>query len=267
MDLPAPRFGRGWPELERAQVLALAGVIARELASEPDATVNSLAATVEAARETLSHFPQLDLIEACYKAGPEDPCEFCASGGSTLFPPHEPQDPPEWVTQARAERDAAVMTLSAISETVALSDGQGQSLGQWLAGLYRSDKEKFFETFRVLRSDSSPASQQAISEAHSLIFGDQPPAPAGPTPLPGGNMSHTLAAGPSQRRHTLGHQRKHLVEVEGNRFRHFGSGHAAGTISAGDHPQLPPPAPEQPEPPPAEPETEKPRRRRRRRLR
>jgi hypothetical protein len=270
MDLPRLRFGRGWDWLEDAQVAALAGVIARELAAEPDATTSSLAATVEAARETLSHYPDLDLIEACYRAGPEDDCRFCA-GGSTRTPQHEVQEVPDWVHQARAERDAAVLTLSAIAETVALSDGQQESLGQWLAGLYHSDRGEFYKTFAVLRSDSSPQSAEAIAEAHKIVFGDQPPGdqqPA-PTPLPGGSMSHTLAAGPSQRQHTLGHQRKHLAEVEGNRFARFGSGHAAGTISAGDHPRLPPPAPESPEPPeppPAEPETErKPRRRRRRR--
>jgi len=157
---------------------------------------------------------------------------------------------------ARAERDAAILTLTAIGETLALSDSGGQSLGQWLADLYRSDREGFYRTFQVLRAD--PSSQAAISEAHRIIFGQEgQPAQGQPqAPLPGGSMSHTLAAGTSQRRHTLGHRRKH-IPLEGHRYRMFGSPDTADTVSGDQHRQPPPPAEPEPE------GQRKPRRRRR----
>ena len=84
--LPRPRFGRtGMDWLDHGHVLALAGVIARELADSPDETTASLATTVEAQREILVHYPDLDAIEACYKAGASDDCEYCGPG-STAFP-------------------------------------------------------------------------------------------------------------------------------------------------------------------------------------
>ena len=78
--------------LDRGQVLALAGHIGRQLAADPGATVLGLAATVQAARETLSYYPDLDAISRCYTS-PGDGC-LCASGGW----PHvgEPEDPPAW---------------------------------------------------------------------------------------------------------------------------------------------------------------------------
>ena len=257
MDLPAPRYGlTGLGFIDRGQVIALRNHIDRELAAEPDLTASSLAATVEAARATLAAYPELSLIEQCFLSGPDDVCPFCAQADH-LAPEHQVQEVPEWVLQAKAERQAAVLTLSAIAEagTVQLSDGQQQSLGAWLAGLWHSDRDSFYQNFQLLARDSSPQSAAAISEARQLVFGNQPPAPA-----PGGAMSHTLAAGPSQRQHTLGHQRQHL-----DLARHHRQPHAGDTISTDRHrqPALPPPAPEQPAPE----QEARPRRKRGRRLR
>jgi hypothetical protein len=220
MELPRPRFGRsGLDWLDRGQIIALSGVIARELAAEPDATVNGLAMTVEAAWETLSHYPDLDAIAECCAAGPGDPCAFC---DRESWHDSEPQELPEWILQARAEREAAILTLTAIAEagdTLKLSDDQ--SLGEWLGRLYYSDHAEFIKTYQVLARDSSPQSAAAIEEARQIVFGNRPAPdqpPAAPAPLPGGNMSHTLAAGPSQRRHTLGVQRNHY-DLEGHRHR------------------------------------------------
>jgi hypothetical protein len=209
--VPRPRFGARWPELGRWQVVALSGVIARELAAEPDKTVNGLAATVAAAKDIVSHYPDLDAIERCYTA-PGDGC-LCNRGDF----PHlsEPGPVPEWVSLARDERDAALITLTAISETVALAAGQ-------------------------------PPGQ-----------GDEP---AAPRPLPGGSMSHALAAGNSQRRHTLGVQRRYY-DLEGHHHRRA----PRDTISGDRH--RPPEPPPEPPPPPPEPEPGRKPRRRRRRLR
>jgi hypothetical protein len=254
--LPTPRFGlTGVGFIDHGQVMALAGVIARELVSEPDATMNGLALTVENAREILTHYPQLDVIEACYLTGPGE-CSFCGYHDQDA----EVQEVPAWVTQAKAERDSAILTLSAISETTVALSADPAKDGEWLATLYKTDPAGFQRTWPMLAT--SPGWQEAIAVARKLIFGDQSQAqaPAQPAPLPGGMMAHTLAAGPSQRGHTLGHQRQHL-DLEGHHRYHHTGDTIAGDRQRQPAPQEPPP---QAEPPPQE---DKPRRRRGRRRR
>ena len=129
-----------------------------------------------------------------------------------LFHTSEPQPVPQWAVEAVEAKLTAGLTLAAVELTLAPSDRESVEL-------------------------SRPAPS------------DKPPAPA--RPLPGGNMAHTMAA-EHNRRHTLGHQRKHYT-LEGHRFRRSGTADTADTISTGRPPL--------PEPPPPE---DKPRRRRRR---
>jgi hypothetical protein len=191
MDVPTPRFGRGWPELGRWQVIALSGVIARELAAEPDATALSLAATVEAARATLASYPDIDAIERCYTA-PGDGC-LCDRGDF----PHlsEAQDPPEWVSLARTERDAAVLTLTAIAKTVALAAGQppgqsdqpaaprpmpGGSMSHTLAGAHNRR-----HTLGVQRRYYDlDGHRHCRATGDTISTGRQPPPPEPPPPPP-----------------------------------------------------------------------------------
>lgn len=174
MDLPSPIGETGDAGLDRPQVIALAGLIAREYAHDPGATTATLAGTVEACKETLAAYPQLDDITECYLAGPEDTCLFCLRGGGP-YAPHEAQELPAWVVEARQARGVAMLTLSAIAEagdgTLALCDPQTD--GEWLAQLYRTDPAGFQRTWPTIMF--SPAWQDAIQVARQIL-GVQPPA-------------------------------------------------------------------------------------------
>jgi hypothetical protein len=224
------------------QIIALSREIQQDLATSPEAATMALVDSANGAWDTLQCCPQLDEIAACYQAGPEDYCEFCSSGGL----PHtsDPQELPDWIHELRGAKAAADATLDAIEmalapsgETLELTDPA--KFGNWLAQEYVRDRGNFYRMVFDLERDQSPSTQQALAIASHLIAGSRP----APQPLPGGNMSHTLAAGDHQRSHTLGVQRKYYV-VEGNRSRPAPS---TDTVSTGSGGQLPPPAPE-PEP-------------------
>jgi len=145
-------------------------------------------------------------------------------------------------------RAAAQATLAAIALALAPQPDEVLELtdpvkfGTWLAQEYARDRGFYFRLLSDLERDQSPATQEALAIAGRIIAGSQP-APT-PTPLPGGNLAHTLAAGDHQRRHTLGVQRKHIL-LEGHRFRAYGSGIDTGdTISGGRPAPAPPPEPE-----------------------
>jgi hypothetical protein len=208
--------------------VALAQAFRRQLARDQDAGSVMLAAYQVAASELAAAWPQLDQIAACYSS----PGSGCLCDVSGWIHQGEPQEPPAWLAEAREVKAAAEVTLQAIAVAMSGPDitdigkiglSDGRSLGEWLANLYRTDRDGLFRTFAVLRND--PGSQDAIAEARRLIFGDQPPA-APPAPPPGHQpaiprLSHAAV--------------RNSIPLEGHRFRHFGSGAA-------------PPPPEPPEP-------------------
>ena len=195
----------------------------------------ALAACQVGAQEIAAQFPDLDEIIACCRRSPGQACPFCDRGDGIHA--SDPQPVPQWAVEARQDRDAAEATLEAaalamgdpggIVALVAEPFGQAppqQSLGAWLASLWRSDRPAFLRTYEVLRAD--PASQDAIAEAHGIIFGGPPGmVPAVP------RLSHAVV--------------RNALELEGHRDRYRGDG-------------SPPP------PPPAEPDEPRPRRRGRR---
>jgi hypothetical protein len=229
-------------QAEPAVVARLAAGFRRELAKDQVAGEVALAASQLAAQEIAGSWPQLGEIIACCQAVPGEACPFCDPAG--FIHSSEPQDVPAWAVEAREVKAAAAAVLEAVA--LAMAPGSGtmalaaeepfgpadrQSLGSWLAGLYRTSRDDFYKTFQVLRNDPSPASQEAIAEAHRLVFGDQPGPPPGHVPaIP--RLSHASV--------------RNSLELEGHRNRVPGDGSVP--------------------PPPPEPETRpEPRHRRRRR--
>jgi len=95
--------------LDDPKIISLAREIQEDLAAQPEVTTMALVDAARGAWQALGSYPQLDEIEQCYRAGPEDFCAFCTSGGL----PHtsEPQEVPAWVHDLRGEPPPRPLSL------------------------------------------------------------------------------------------------------------------------------------------------------------